>query len=60
MLFLNSNYNLNLTYIIALTLSIMPAGLYFSLVYFSFTFTMHLAKKLSCNNTMYLVPSMAF
>ena len=44
-LFLNFNCNLNLKYTIALTLNNMPAGLYFVLIYFSFTFSIHLAYR---------------
>jgi len=41
-LFVNFNCNLSLKQIITLTFSNMPAGLYFVLKHFSFTFSMHL------------------
>jgi len=44
-LFLNFNCHLNLKYTIALALHNMPAGLYFVLTYFSFTFSIHLAYR---------------
>jgi len=37
------NCILNLKWIVTLTLSNMPAGLFFALQYFSFTFPTHLA-----------------
>jgi len=43
--FISEFCHLNLKYTIALALNNMPAGLYFVLTYFSFTFSIHLAYR---------------
>jgi hypothetical protein len=40
---MNCKYELNLKYIVELTLRSIPAGLYFVLKYFSFVYTLHTA-----------------